>query len=353
MTTYLLTREHAVTLESDRFTVRPRVTMSQSWHLEMRAGSEQVADFPAPRRVGEEWLVQNPAAYGVVAGSLHIVCDDGTFVAGQECEAVLDIGAGGRVDATFVRLEAVDLSGGRSVELVRLDVDSSGAVARFTLALPEMDIQDDSAMSMSARHALAEARARLDIHHVDAAQSINLVVAVDGSASMLAVAGRGDLAAAVDTLHGLSHVLSQGKTFGVVVVDQSVRRVPHDDSETPGESVAAVLERADARVGATLAHSTLRRTNPIDNTMTYILTDRVPGDADQIAKDATEDGEARHLIILGAGHDDAALAAELGLPVTSWRHGLRPEDSDYRQVVFGLLRSCFDPASDYAKKLRL
>ncbi|MEO3939259.1 hypothetical protein V3N99_21300 [Dermatophilaceae bacterium Soc4.6] len=350
MTTYELTRDQgSVTLSSDRIMVHLDLPTT-GWHLEVRTVPSSAA-FPAPRLLGGQWLLQNPAAYAIDRASLHVVSDGVPFAAGVECRPTLDVGATGAGPA--VRLPAVDLSGIRSAILVTLAVDGGGPHPQLTVALPEGQVAPtDPSLSAAARHALAEVRSRLDSQVVDASENLNLTVCVDASASMLPVAQGGDLEALVNALHGMSHVLSWGKSFRVGLVDLDVTWLGSGaPGSSPGAAVAQELLARPAFIGGRLGHEQLVANSVVDNTMTYVVTDSVPADAEQIARSGEVEGEARHLVLMSAGHDDEALTAALGMPVSVWRPGLGPDDADYRKTIYGLLRSCFDPRSDYAKRL--
>jgi hypothetical protein len=354
MTTYELSSERPLAFPSDRLMVH--VEPSAGAQLQMRVDDGAATEtFPPPRNYGAQWLVQNPAAYGLDSGNLVLVSTEPVFPAGFVCRATVDFGGTGK--GPVVTVGPLDFSGLRVGELLQVAVDRAGDRPMLRLSLPKDDVPSvDPTLSDNARHALTQVRSRLNIQVVDPAERINTVVCVDGSASMVPLASSGDVAVVVDSLHGLAQVLSIGKSFRVGLVADRVRWLPTPSSkegepESPGGVVARWLVDSPALIGGVMAQPELVHSEVDENTMVFIVTDGIPPDAAQIAKAAEVPGEARHLVLIGGGYDEQQVFSETGLSTSVWRPGLLPGDADYERTIFGLLRSCFDPTTANARKL--
>lgn len=231
----------------------------------------------------------------------------GVFADGTKVTVRLQTEQPRNVEPDVVEVRAVDVSGLAFRDF--LAVEPAGDRLTVT-ALGRLRDVPLGPLSTAARTA---ARARLGVDRAD--EPVDLVIAVDTSASMGAVLSDGSVSALVDMVTGLSHVIGWDRTLEVHLLGDEVTRLP----DTPSTELAARTVAAMADIG----FGTGFRSAPVDHrvhgvrreTLTYVLTDAVPADATALqAADRTDD--ARHLVLLGTSAVPASAVPD-GLSCTA------------------------------------
>jgi hypothetical protein len=204
-----------------------------------------------------------------------------------------------------VVVQAVEVSGLAFRDIVAVDVEDERRLSVSAInAVVDVPLDELSAAARSA------ARARLGVDRT--AEAVNVLVAVDMSASMGWAFERGAAAAAVQVVVGVSQVIGWGADLGVVLL---VDRPTRLDPVAPRELSAATM--------ATINQTGLGcgfRSTPFDlpvraPSVTYVLSDAVPPDL-AAARRAHRPGDARHLVLV-ADPDGPAPDRVDGLPITS------------------------------------
>jgi len=255
-------------------------------------------------------------------------------------------------DPERIVVSQVDVSGLSHRDLVILEpldgfISARSSLARFDTALGDLALQ-----------ARVATRELLGVEHVDATSAINVVVAIDASASMLGLTRDGFVSAIVDVLVGVSQVVSPGRDVSAAIVTSSVRWIESASASGLSAAVRAAQEETPLTTGFRSAHPGLIGRAPDQNTVTYIVTDGVPADYAALEVADTIDGEARHLVVLGDA-TSTALAHTPNVNVTTFDTarlaGVDTADAldarTLRTLVTALLQGCFVPGTPYAKKV--
>lgn len=277
-----------------------------------------------------------------------------TFPPGTVMNFTVGVDGPARADPERAVLSGVDASGLGVQDLLSLE-----PVGDYLSVTPHMSHSPVSPLVGVAKAAEVATRELLGSERVDTTSSVNVVAAVDGSASMLWAWRDGSVRAVLEILVGVSRVISPDRLVVGAVVTDGVEWIALPDAGHLAASVEAA--QATATLG-TVFHAgapALAGRFPNQNTITYLLTDALPVDLDElIAADAT-DGEVRHLIVLS---DPLALSVQgdSGVPLTQ----VTPVDHEeglagrlefdpvgMRALVKSLLAACFVPGTVYAKKV--
>lgn len=265
----------------------------------------------------------------------------------------------------------IDIEGPPSADPDRivLKLDVSGLAERQLVILEPKDGSivvfhrgsggGGKALTGLAKIAQIAAREVLGVEAVDPTSSIHAVIVVDGSASMLESTKDGSVRALVDVLIGVSAVVSPGRSISAALVGQSVSWVESSSVESLGEAVVRAQREAPLSIGFRSAHSDLLAKRPNENTVTWLLTDGLPSDLDELRRADDVQGEARHLVFF-ADAQAILLQGEVGIPSTlippvTGDEGLAGrlefDSSALRRIIKSLLAGCFVPGTDYAKRV--
>ena len=255
-------------------------------------------------------------------------------------------------DPERIVVSQVDVSGLSHRDLVILEPVDGYIQARSSLATFDTTLGD---LALQARVATREL---LGTEHVDGTSAINVVVAIDASASMLTLTRDGLVSAVVDVLVGVSQVVSPGRDVSAAIVTSSVRWVESATASGLSAAVRQAQEETPLTTGFRSAHPALIGRAPDQNTVTYIVTDGVPADYAALEVADTIDGEARHLVILGDA-TSTALAHTPNVTVTTLDiarfAGVEVTDAldsrALRTLVTALLQGCFVPGTQFAKRV--
>ena len=276
------------------------------------------------------------------------------FSQGTTLNLTLTIDGQASADPERVVLSAVDVSGLGIQELLSLEAQD-GHIATRSLVTPK---QDDELGGL-AKAAQVATREILGVDQVDGTSSVNLVAAVDGSASMLAATRDGSVAALVEVLVGISRVISPGRTISGAIVTEDVAWVESAKSSGLGGELSRAQESRPLGTAFRSAAAGLAGRSANQNTVTYVITDAVPADIAELRAVDEVEGEARHLVVLGeaqaiALEGDPGLATTVVQPVLT-EEGvagrLEFDGQALRQVIKSLLNGCFVPGTDYAKRV--
>ena len=273
-------------------------------------------------------------------------------------------GGGAFAAGAAVGLTLVALRGGADDEIRQPEVDVAGLTQRDLVVLEPAArgiavaaIAGEVALEELAGRARAAAREILGVERVPAEHSLDVTIAIDGSASMgteQAAAARG---AVLDVLDGLATTIGRpNRPVRVVVAAEGLHWI---DGASAGGIAAAVEARIATLppvLGAALGSPDLRTRFPEENSMTYVVTDGMPGDIARVAEDNEVEGEARHLVLLAAPPSTSQGAIDV--PVTwvgtgtALRDRLLVDGEALRHLVRALLDGCFVPGTPLAERVR-
>ena len=218
-----------------------------------------------------------------------------------------------------VLVQAVDVSG-----LPVRDVIEIGALDRATLSVKANKVVRDEQLGPLASAARAAARAHLR----DAAPDpVNILIAVDTSASMAYPLSWLSVDAVVDVLAGMSQVIGQDRELAVCLLAGGVVRLePVPVRELAAETRGAI-QRVRPGCGFRSAPSGLPVRPP---SVTYVVTDAVPADVASLAA-AGGPEDRRHLVLLADGGEPEPPEAAR-LPVTRVRPATGGVDTPTRML---------------------
>jgi len=190
------------------------------------------------------------------------------------------------------------------------DVEVSGLPVRDLLEIAE---HDAARLSVTARKVVrdeplgplseaARAAARNQLRVERAAESRDLLVAVDMSASMAPRLKDGSVTAVVDVVVGLSQVIGRDRRLSVSLLADPTRRVTAD---SPATLAAATAREANASGLGCGFRSVPPGSEVNPETVVYIVTDAVPADVAML-RTARARGENLSLVIIGGGRPSQA-----------------------------------------------
>lgn len=265
----------------------------------------------------------------------------------------------------------IDIEGPPSVdpERIVLKLDVSGLAERQLVTLEPKDGltvvfhrgSDGGRKTLTglAKTAQIATREVLGVEAVDPTSSIHAAIVVDRSASMLELTKDGSVRALVDVLIGVSAVVSPGRSITAALVGQSVSWVESSSVESLGEGVTRAQQETPLSIGFRSAHSDLLGTRPDENTVTWLLTDGLPSDLNELRLANEVQGEARHLVLFADGQaihiqDEVGVPSTLVPPVPGDEGvagRLALDSSALHRLIKSLLAGCFVPGTDYAKRV--
>jgi hypothetical protein len=251
-------------------------------------GQPDVAVHPRPG------LIVLPKVHSVV--TVHVVpVDAPRFPPATIAHVNVVVNDGRGADPHRAVLIPIDLSGLSSRDLLVLEPSGSGVIVRSARVMPAP--ADLGAVGNAARIAAAEI---LGVQSVDAVMAVNLVVAVDSSASFRSKLEDGSLSGVLQMLAGLAGVLAPGMAVGAAAVGSAVSWITVAGAETIADATIATIRDSAVGTGFRSGAAALVGFASIGNTVTYVLTDAVPADVADLDAANSIDGEARHLVVLGA-----------------------------------------------------
>lgn len=203
--------------------------------------------------------------------------------------------------------------------------------------------------------ARAAAAALLGTSVIGADEALNVVVAVDRSASFRPRLADGALEAVLAVLSGIAATLVRDLRVGAAVLGEDVTwaRVtsPADFANVLAPAVLASRPASAFRSG----DPALATFDPDRNTQVYLVTDAVPGDLAALEAAEQEDGQGRHLVVLAeASAYRAGRTTTLPVTLVEPRPDLGAHLSDpsaLAPLVRSLLHGCFAPGSPSAARV--
>lgn len=258
-------------------------------------------------------------------------------------------------------LSAVDVAGLSHRDLVSLESDDRGIV------VSGMGDQGGSGGSDGGNplpelgeRARVAAREILGVDRVPSMSAVNVVVALDQSASMQPSLADGSVRAVLEVIAGLSRVLCPGRRLVAGLMTSPVTWLEEvDAAELPGLAVDRAAAEPFA-LGFRSAEQTLRGFSRDENTVTYVVTDAVPADLEALTLEDDVDGEARHLVVIIPRSAWEVRDVTPSVPFTV----VDPAQDDrrvsevllsspgvLRDVVRSLLVGCFAPGTDMAARV--
>lgn len=205
-----------------------------------------------------------------------------------------------------VRVQAVDVSGLPMRDVIVIDV-----VDDRQLSVTANKVVRDDPLGPLANAARAAARAHLRNETPD---PVNMLIAVDTSASMAAPLGWRSVEAVVDVLAGMSYVIGQDMELEVCLLTggvEELRAAPVRDLAAATRS--AIIDTGPG-CGFRSAPPELRVRRP---SVTYVVTDAVPADVGAL-RTASGPDDQRHLVLLADG-DEPEPPEAVGLAITRVR----------------------------------
>jgi hypothetical protein len=245
-------------------------------------------------------------------------------------------------------LVPIDLTGLTGRDLIVLESDGAALLVRAARVLaPPADL---GVVGNAARAVTTEI---LGVQVVEDLVALNVVIVVDTSASMTRFERDGTVATVVDLLAGVGDVVSPGMKTAIATVGREarigrgVRPV-----ELAAERETAVAGRT-AGTGLRSGADGLTGFAPESNTVTYLVTDAVPADVDDLVAADSVPGEARHLVIVGTAAA-SALQPAVAVPTTLVHTPAEPigladqllgDRAQLQRTVRSLLAGCFPPGT--------
>jgi hypothetical protein len=241
----------------------------------------------------------------------------------------------------------IDLSGLTTRDVFVFQAGDNKVLVRAARVLPPPE--DLGSLGNASRIAATEI---LGVQVVDELVAVNVVVAIDGSASFNGLLTDGSADAVIRVLAGIIAVMAPGMELGAAVVGSVATRVVlarvGELSGVLSDALAAHPQSLGLRSGT----SGLLDFASTGNTVTFLVTDAVP--ADVVAFDAADavEGEARHLVVLSSQSAWALQTSprtpttlvdlgEAGERDTSLSDALLSDPNRLRSLVRSLLIGCF------------
>lgn len=271
----------------------------------------------------------------------------GVFAAGAAVGLTLVAAQAGGNDE--IRLAEVDVAGLTARDLVVLEPGARGVTVGA--------IAGEIALEELAGRARAAAREILGVERVPVDHSLDVTIAIDGSASMRTAQAAASLSAVLDVLDGLAMTVGRpNRPVRVALVADELRWIDVAPAAGIAAAVDAALVTLPQVLGAPLGSSGLRTRYPDENSMTYVVTDGMPGELARITADNNIDGEARHLVLLAPQSPEPRPAGDVP---TTWvgagaalRERLLADGEALHRLVRGLLEGCFVPGTPLAERAR-
>lgn len=252
------------------------------------------------------------------------------------------------VEPDEVTVAALDLSGLPGRDVVAIDVD------RDQLVVSAIDVVEDVPLGPLASLARSASRAVLNVDHVEDREAVNVVIAVDLSTSMAHLMSEGSVTAAVDVIAGVAQVIGEGKELGVCLLGDRQDWLPAVRVEEIAAATGRAIEETGYGCGFSAVPAALRSA-PRENTVMYVLTDGVPGDARELSSSRRGGGDVRHVVVIGdetgsLPHDPPSTrfpSPPRGKEATAT---LLERPERLTPVVAALLSGCFGPGSAFADR---
>lgn len=246
--------------------------------------SPELTVLPAPARRTLVRVLPDPAAG---------VFPDGTTVT---LRLRTEVPRGSREDADEVVVNAMDVSGLASRELVVLTPDTDGP--RLTVFAVSA-VADDPVDGFAAR-VRSGARVVLGRDELAGPDRVDLLIGVDTSASMRPALSDGSVAALVDAVVGLSYVVGRPGRVRAGLLGRRPSWLP----ELPGRELSGAVLAEIERVGLECGFRPSAAPPPVPvgtgrPAVMFLVTDAVPADAGVLAKAGDRDGIALHVLVSG------------------------------------------------------
>jgi len=349
MPTYVIDGNAEVSIGAETLTAQlGSIGGGNAFRLQIVANDKDVAGSitPRPGMVVLPRLTERAAVRVYPVGAT--VFPDATIVS-----LTLDADSRGSADPERIVLTQLDVSGLTHRDLVILEPRDGRIFARSSF------LAVDYALGELAVQSRVATRGVLGVEGVDPTSAINLVLAIDGSASMLRRSRDGSVGALLEVFLGISQVVSPDRSVRAALVTDEVVWATPDSLSALGAAVSELQERTPLASGIRLAHPGLLSTSPDENTVTFLITDAVPPDHCGLAEADSIEGEARHLVVLS---DRAAFDLQERPDVTysvveplagagELERRLRLDPMALRALIVSLLQGCFVPGTDYAKRV--
>lgn len=276
------------------------------------------------------------------------------FPAGTIAHASVAVAAVLDGDPERAVLIPIDLAGLASRDLFVFDAGTGSVLVRAARVLaPPADLGQ---LGNAARIMATEI---LGVQGVDDLVAVNVVAAVDGSASFGGLIDDGSAEAVLHVIAGVAEVIAPMMALGAARVGTDVTQVSVTGSASL--ATAALTAVAGSRPSSALASATptLLGFAPTSNTVTYLITDSVPADIDAFAATNDVAGEARHLVVLGTASawqlqdrpDTPSTLVEVDARRLALAARLLAEPAALRTLVASLLIGCFTPGTDAFKRV--
>lgn len=210
----------------------------------------------------------------------------------------------------LVVLSELDVSGLSFRDVAALDV------VHEVLEVSAMGVVRDTVLTSLAVSARAAARTVLGVDRVPDEASVNLVLAVDMSASMGPAIRNGSVAALAEVLFGLSHVVAAGKRLEVCVLGEEVIWAPRAPADQLAAAAIEIIRERAYSIGSRASFPALRGVVPGESTAVFVLTDGLPSDVAALERDGAAAGEVRHLVVACDAAAWSVRDASLSIPCT-------------------------------------
>lgn len=322
-----------------------RVQPAAGLVLEVRTAEQggTVGRFPQPGLVvlpsiGAPVIVVARSASGApfpAALSVSVDVVSGAAASADPERAVLSqVKLGGLVER-----ELVEVVGHGQQLLVRAAGDGAAEI--------ELDPLGDAARAAAA--------GLLGTSVVGAEESLNVVVAVDRSASFRPRLADGGLEAVLAVLGGVAATLVRDLRVGAAVVGEDVSWLRVGSPAGFATEVAPALRGSRPTSAFRSGSPALSAFDPERNTQVYLVTDAVPGDLAALEAAEQEDGQGRHLVLLAdASAVRAGRSTSLPTTVVEPRPDLPARLAEHgvlAPLVRSLLQGCFAPGSASALRM--
>lgn len=289
------------------------------------------------------------------AVSLRLVPANGLheFPSGTVVHVVLQVDVPAGQEPERAILQPLDVSGQSAFEFATLVPEGDAVV------VSAVRTGIDEPLGELAHRARVQARTLLGVERVPEQYQVNMVIAVDSSASMRSSVVDGDVEAVLEVLAGLSSVIAPDLDLRVCSVGSGVVWAPATELADTARGATEFLDAQPAVIGFRSASPELAGIYPARNTVTYLVTDGIPADLAALTAADDIDGEARHLVTLVEPAVSQSRMPRVAVPVTSvlpTRSGsstatrLRDEPGALTAVVRSLLRGCFAPGTDMGER---